>query len=73
MVVRESMAMDLLDRLISDLISVTQTLMESDLRTLQPAATATEKVHQSRGVDAKHRHRHESHRPLAAGVHRTVC
>ena len=70
------MSIDLLDRLISDLFAVTQTLMESDvgdLRALQPTATAMEKSHQSVGVDAKHRYQHGSKRPMDKGVHRTVC
>jgi len=75
-VVRESMSLDLLDRLISDIIAVTQTLMEcdiGDLTALQPTATSTEKQHQSLGVDAKHRNKHGSKRPMREGVHRTVC
>ena len=75
-VVRESMSMDLLDRLISDLIAVTQTLMESDLgdlSALQPTATSTEKSHQSLGNDAKHRKQHGSKQPMDKGVHRSVC
>jgi len=75
-VVRESMSMDLLDRLISDIIAVTQTLMESeigDLSALQPTSTSIEKQHQSQGVDAKNRTKHGSKRPMSEGVHRTVC
>ena len=75
-VVRESMSLDLLDRLVSDIISVTQDLMGSDafdLAALQGAATFLEKSHGSAGVDAKHRHKHGSRRPMSEGVHRTVC
>ena len=75
-VVRESMSLDLLDRLISDVISVTQDLMEADafdLSALQGAATAIEKSHGSNGVDAKTRHKHGSKRPMQKGVHRAVC
>ena len=75
-VVRESMSMDLLDRLISDLIVVTQTLMESDigdLSALQPTATSTEKRQQSLGKDAKDRKQQGSKQPTHKGVHRTVC
>jgi len=75
-VVRESMSMDLLDRLISDIIGVTQTLMESDfgdLSYLQPTSNTTEKQHSSPGVDAKHRNKHGSQRPMSKGVHRSVC
>jgi len=75
-VVRESMSMDLLDRLISDIIAVTQALMESeigDLSALQPTSTSIEKQHQSQGVDAKHRKKHGSKRPMSEGVHRAIC
>ena len=75
-VVRESMALDLLDRLISDIIAVTEALIEceiSDLSALQPAATSIEKHYQSQGVDAKHRKNYGSKRPMSEGVHRGVC
>jgi glutamate decarboxylase len=75
-VVRESMSLDLLDRLISDIIAVTQTLMEcdvGDLTALQPTATSIEKQHQSQGIDAEHRKKHGSKRPTSEGIHRTVC
>jgi len=75
-VVRESMSMDLLIRLISDIIAVTQTLTESDvgdLAVLQPAATAIEKHLQSLGIDAKHRREYGSRRSMRQGVHSSVC
>lgn len=74
-VVRESMSMDLLDRLVSDIIAVTETLMSTqttDLAALQPSATTIEKRHQSSGTDAKNRTRHMK-RPMSHGVHRAVC
>ncbi|ETN40157.1 glutamate decarboxylase [Cyphellophora europaea CBS 101466] len=74
-VVRESMSMDLLDRLISDIVSVTQDLMgadEFDLASLQGAAASVEKAHGSSGVDAKTRAKHGSRRPMQHGVHRLV-
>lgn len=75
-VVRESMSFDLLDRLISDICSVTQTLMESDvgdLQWMQPgknspeqdATKKTDKGEKGQGREGKH--------PMASGVHRTVC
>ncbi|KAI4243460.1 MAG: hypothetical protein L6R40_003462 [Gallowayella cf. fulva] len=73
-VVRESMSLDLLDRLITDIISVTEQLMNTDavdLAAFQPGATSVEKQHQSRGVD--HQHKHLAKRPMKDGVHRTVC
>ncbi|KAK4937720.1 glutamate decarboxylase gad1 [Elasticomyces elasticus] len=75
-VVRESMSLDLLDRLITDIISVTQSLMESDafdLQALQTSATSIEKTHGSSGVSAQHRHKHGSQRPTKNGVYRAVC
>jgi len=75
-VVRESMSMDLLDRLITDIVSVTQDLMGADafdLAALQSAAATLEKQHGSSGVDAKTRHHHGSRRPMHKGVHRAVC
>ena len=73
-VVRESMSLDLLDRLISDIIAVTEQLMTSDpidLSAFQPGATSVEKQHQSKGVD--HANKHKAQRPMSKGVHRTVC
>lgn len=73
-VVRESMSLDLLDRLITDIIAVTETLMKSDpmdLAAFQPGATTIEKAHQSKGVD--NQNKHKAQRPMHKGVHRTVC
>ena len=73
-VVRESMSMDLLDRLIADILTITQQLMETDevdLAAFQPGATTFEKQHMSRGVD--HKNKHKAQRPMKDGVHRSVC
>jgi glutamate decarboxylase len=73
-VVRESMSLDLLERLISDITATTQTLMESDpvdLAAFQPADTSIEKQHSSIGFDAKNRH--HATRRMSHGVHRSVC
>ncbi|MCJ1308752.1 hypothetical protein MMC25_002406 [Agyrium rufum] len=73
-VVRESMSLDLLDRLISDLFAVTQSLMESDavdLQALQPPPSSIEKNHASQGLP--HHQRHNAKRPMSDGIHRTVC
>lgn len=73
-VVRESMSLDLLDRLISDIISVTEQLINSDamdLSAFQPATTSVEKEHSSLGLDSSNRHK--AKRPMRMGVHRTVC
>ncbi len=68
------MSLDLLDRLISDICGVTQTLMSTDqlsLAAFQPGAASVEKEHSSMGHTAKDRHK--GRRPMTEGVHRTVC
>ena len=73
-VVRESMSMDLLDRLISDIIGTTEQVMSSDpmdLSAFQPGAVGVEKQMQSKGHD--HQNKHKAQRPMNKGVHRTVC
>lgn len=70
---RESMSLDLLDRLITDICAVTETVMESDtvdLAAWQPTPSA-EKTHGSAGLP--HHHRHKARRPMHEGVHRSVC
>jgi len=72
-VVRESMSLDLLDRLITDICAVTETVMESDtadLQAWQPTPSA-EKQHGSAGLP--HHQRHKARRPMHEGVHRSVC
>ena len=74
MVVRESMSMDLLDRLIADILTITQQLMntdELDLAAFQPGTSTIEKEHMSKGVDKQNIHKAE--RPMREGVHRSVC
>ncbi|KAL6714673.1 glutamate decarboxylase gad1 [Lecanora helva] len=73
-VVRESMSLDLLDRLITDIIAITEQLMNTDtmdLAVFQPGAATVEKQHQSKGHD--HMNKHKAERPMSKGVHRTVC
>ena len=68
------MSLDLLDRLISDLFEVTQTLMKSDavdLQAYQPGIASIEKGHGSKGVERKYAHK--AQRPMHDGVHRAVC
>ena len=76
MVVRWSMSLDLLDRLIADIVSVTQTLIESDgseagSATTSHANPSVEKQHSSQGLDGKQRHKARA--PMSDGVHRSVC
>lgn len=74
-VVRESMSLDLLDRLISDICVVTESLMSADqhdLAAYQPQSESIEKTHGGTGVNAKNRHEKQK-RGMHTGVHRTVC
>lgn len=67
-VVRESMSRDLLDRLIGDICSVTESLMNSDTLDLsqwQPFPVSTEKQHAS--VGHTHNDRHKANRPMSHG------
>jgi glutamate decarboxylase len=73
-VVRESLSLDMIDHLVTDICAVTETLMKSDtmnLETLQPWRTSIEKAHSSRGLLAKDRHK--ARQPMSKGVHRSVC
>ncbi|GME50106.1 Pyridoxal phosphate-dependent decarboxylase [Neofusicoccum parvum] len=73
-VVRESMSLDLLDRLITDICAVTESVMQSDqidLSAWQPSNSSVEKTHGSRGLDGKDKHK--AKRPMHHGVHRAVC
>ena len=68
------MSLDLLDRLISDIVEVTQTLMNTDaidLQAYQPGVASIEKDHGSKGHDQKNAKK--AQRPMHEGVHRTVC
>jgi glutamate decarboxylase len=73
-VVRESMSLDLMDRLIADICSVTQSIMETDeidLAHWQPFSRSIEKTYGSFGVDAKNMS--QAKNPMKNGVHRSVC
>ena len=74
-VVRESMSRDLLDRLITDIFQVTETLMQtsaSDLEAYQPGGVpSVEKKFGSKGHE--HKNKHKAGRPMSEGVHRSVC
>ena len=84
-VVRESMSRDLLDRLIADICSTTESLISTaqkmqeaggidmDLAAWQPFAgvQSVEKQHANQGL--QHGDKHHAKRPMHKGVHRTVC
>ena len=74
-VVRESMSLDLLDRLITDIITVTEQLMNSEPVDLAPfqsdSVGSVEKQMASHGLG--HHEKHKAKRPMKDGVHRAVC
>ncbi|CAI6339536.1 unnamed protein product [Periconia digitata] len=73
-VVRETLSLDMIDRLVSDIVGVTQSVLEStesDLAAYQPVRNSVEKEHSSHGLQAKHHHK--ARRPMHDGVHRSVC
>ncbi|KAI9814709.1 MAG: hypothetical protein M1826_002155 [Phylliscum demangeonii] len=74
-VVRWSMSQDLLDKLICDIIGVTEKLIESDPEDshtlLQPIKYWPAKWHQDREQHGKYNH--HGRRPMSLGVHRSVC
>lgn len=68
------MSLDLLDRLITDIIAVTEQIMNSDpmdLSAFQPSNAGVEKTQQSQGLDSQNKHKART--PMSKGVHRTVC
>ena len=68
------MSLDLLDRLITDIIDVTESLMgsdQSDLAALQPGRASVEKAHSLfKGIEGAEK---KEERPMGWGVHRGVC
>ncbi|KAI9670884.1 MAG: hypothetical protein M1817_003769 [Caeruleum heppii] len=77
-VIRWSMSMDLLQRLISDIIGITQSLMDNDkddktgvCNNSQANTGSAEKQHLSQGLQAQHKHK--ARRPMSEGIHRSVC
>jgi len=77
-VVRESMSMDLLDRLIADICQVTQNLIENDQGDLsilnKSKDTSVEKMHSSAGEASHHKGQGRGGKhPMSNGIHRSVC
>ncbi|KAF2131139.1 glutamate decarboxylase [Dothidotthia symphoricarpi CBS 119687] len=73
-VVRESLSLDMIDRLVTDICAITETLMNTDavdLAAWQPSSSSVEKKHGSQGLTSQHKHK--AKRPMSEGVHRTVC
>jgi glutamate decarboxylase len=76
-VVRESMSADLLDRLIGDILEVTETLMKSDAVDLEAFSSAqsprTEKEHQSMGHHGAKKRREAQEKRREKGILRSTC
>ncbi|CAG5155544.1 uncharacterized protein ALTATR162_LOCUS3714 [Alternaria atra] len=74
-VVRESLSLDMIDRLVTDICGVTEMLMKTDsvdLAAFQPGASPSiEKQHANKGL--KKEHKHKAQNPSSNGVYRTVC
>jgi glutamate decarboxylase len=74
-VVRESLSLDMIDRLVADICGVTEMLMNTDavdLAAFQPGlAPSIEKQHANKGL--RKEHKHKAQRPTTDGVYRTVC
>ncbi|KAI1851173.1 hypothetical protein JX265_013291 [Neoarthrinium moseri] len=76
-VVRESMSFDILDKLISDLVSVTETLIDNDeidlsiLKKQKPAGSSTAKA--SSAKDQVTNALKQKEKRMEDGIHRTVC
>lgn len=73
-VVRQSLSLDMIDRLVTDICQVTESLMKSDAIDIafwQPTSASVEKEYSSGGLQAKDKHR--ARRPMRHGVHRSVC
>ena len=65
----------MIDRLVTDICSVTEMLMKTDavaLAAFQPGSSpSVEKQHASKGLTKEHKHK--AQRSSADGVYRTVC
>ncbi|KAK4457073.1 glutamate decarboxylase [Cladorrhinum samala] len=79
-VVRESMSFDLLERLVTDIVQVTQTLMdhdEVDLSIMNHQKHRRAVVQQQvEGSEKKNEHKHKAgkhSKRMSEGIHRTVC
>lgn len=73
-VVRQTLSLDMIDRLVTDICQVTEVLMKSDTVDVgfwQPTSASVEKEHSSSGLQAKDKHK--ARRPMRHGVHRSVC
>ncbi|KAJ4297851.1 glutamate decarboxylase gad1 [Kalmusia sp. IMI 367209] len=72
-VVRETLSLDMIDRLVTDICNVTESMMKTDavdLAAWQPTQSA-EKQQSSPGLPSHEKHK--ARRPMHEGVHRSVC
>ncbi|KAI9872816.1 MAG: hypothetical protein M1823_008076, partial [Watsoniomyces obsoletus] len=72
-VVRESLSLDMIDRLVTDICGVTEMLMKTDavdLAAFQPGTSPSiEKKHANKGLSKAHKHKAQN--PSSNGVYRT--
>lgn len=78
MVVRESMSADLLERLISDIVAVTERLVDSDPVDLSSLQIHPNTVEKSRSRYRRHgQQQHDQPRSrlggMGEGIHKSVC
>ncbi|KAK1758576.1 pyridoxal phosphate-dependent transferase [Echria macrotheca] len=72
-VVRESMSLDLLDRLVTDIVQVTETLMENDEVDLTILHRQQKGPSRKQDKDHKKEKALGEFRRMAEGIHRSVC
>jgi len=75
-VIRESMSLDLLDRLVTDIVQVTETLMENDqvdLSILQKQTHRPTHKHKKKKREEKTSQLGQDVKRMADGIHRSVC
>lgn len=75
-VIRESMSLDLLDRLVTDIVQVTEMLMENDqvdLSILQKQKHRPARKHDKGKKEEKSSERGRDIKRMADGIHRSVC
>ncbi|KAF2636544.1 glutamate decarboxylase [Massarina eburnea CBS 473.64] len=72
-VVRQTLSLDMIDRLITDICQVTESVLKSDTKdiALHQPSHSVEKEHASHGLKANNKH--NARRPMHEGVHRSVC
>jgi len=72
-VVRNSMSLDFIDKLISDIVAVTETLITSDEVDLTALAKPTEQQHMEREFHTMGRSKTDAHDVMQKGIHSATC